>query len=94
MKANRIAMGTAAWAVGLAFLLRRPSDVVEAFGGKAMGKNTTRFTDTILANRTRVYFLGDAAAWQGAMQKSRSWLDVFRSELSRLRKAKESSQPR
>ncbi|NUQ00311.1 MAG: hypothetical protein HUU35_10715 [Armatimonadetes bacterium] len=48
------------------FQLRQPADVTEVFSGQVLGRGVSSFRDTIGAYRTRLYHLGDAAAWQAA----------------------------
>ena len=76
------------------FNLRRPADVVEVFSGKTMARSATSFADDIPAYRTRLYFLGDAAAWRKEMANSSEWLTAFRGELRQLREARRSREDR
>ncbi|MFW6164169.1 MAG: hypothetical protein ACODAJ_15485, partial [Planctomycetota bacterium] len=65
--------------------LRRPADVVEVFSGARLAREAGELADDIPPYSTRLYFLGDAAAWQAAMDKSRTWLQAHRADLERLR---------
>ena len=68
------------------FHLRRPADVVEVFSGQAIATGTTRFTDTIPAFHTRLYFLGAADRWRAESSRAASWLDDFVKQMQAARK--------
>lgn len=59
------------------FRLRRPADVVEVFSGQTLGAGVTRFTDTVPAFRTRLYFLGSADRWRAESARAEAWLKAF-----------------
>lgn len=63
------------------FQLRRPSDVVEVFGGDVLARETSRFADSIEACRTRLYFLGSQAEWKAQMERADVFFARFLSEL-------------
>lgn len=68
------------------FRLRRPADVVEVFSGQSLGTGVTRFTDTIPAFRTRLYFLGSADQWRAASTGAEAWLKEFVEQMKTGRK--------
>jgi hypothetical protein len=68
------------------FRLRRPADVVEVFSGQTLAADATRFTDSIPAFRTRLYFLGSADRWRAESARAASWLDEFVKQMQAARK--------
>lgn len=68
------------------FHLRRPADVIEILSGQPVAQHVTEFTDSVPAYRTRVYFLGDAAAWQRERRRADELMTAFQAANQAARK--------
>lgn len=75
------------------FALRQPADVTEIFTGQELGNRVSRFEDAIGAFRTRVYVLGDRAAWQRERDRADAFFAGFQVDLKAQRQAR-ASRPR
>jgi hypothetical protein len=70
------------------FHLRRPADVIEVFTGEVLARGASHFTDSIGADRTRLYYLGPEAAWQAETRRAEAFFQGFLAELHKGRAAK------
>ena len=67
------------------FHLRRPADVIEVFTGEVLARGASDFTDSIGADRTRLYYFGSEATWQAEIRRAEAFFQGFLAELRELR---------
>ncbi len=61
---------------GRTFRLRRPADVVDCYSGEVLARGAREFSCDVEAYDTRMFFLGDAAAWEKALAEAERTLSA------------------
>ena len=59
--------------------------MIEVFTGEVLARSASDFTDSIGADRTRLYYLGREAAWQAELRRAEAFFQGFLTELHKLR---------